>query len=618
MVKKGADQEMNWDLTSYFPAFNGPEMAQFKEALDSDTQDLLSRAKTLAPLVDDNVDAWEEVFLQSENLFTRLRHIGSYVGCLTAADARNEAYLKEEAALTLLYAEGSKLQNELLRGLKTASDGSFAALAGREALSDAGFFLGRMRREARYTMDSEREALAADLRVDGLSAWGRLYDTLSGKLEFDMRFPDERTEKLPISQRRSLMENPDRRVRQAAFEGGNAAWESVEDVAAAALNAISGTRLTLNRYREVPHFLEVALFQSAITRKTLDAMFEAIFSEIEVGRRIQRFRAKSMGLEKVAWYDLGAPLPFPDVSPMDWEEGTRLVQGAFARAYPALGEFTQAMYDKRWIDYEPRAGKRPGGFCTGSSMISESRIFMTYNRTMGDALTLAHEAGHAFHSHVMRDLRPFAQGYPMTLAESASTFAEMILADGVLSDPDVDDLQKAVVLDSEVGHAGAYLLDIPVRFEFEKALYEERGDGELTVSQLKALMTEKQRGVFGDVLQEGGEDSWFWASKLHFYITGVTFYNFPYTFGYLLSRGLFAMFKNEGPDFLPRYERFLRLTGSDTAEHVAKRSIGSNLEQPDFWVRAIRSLEEPLAQLELLLPRVFPAGDDGTSRGADG
>ena len=150
-----------------------------------------------------------------------------------------------------------------------------------------------------------------------------------------------------------------------------------------------------------------------------------------------------------------------------------------------------------------------------------------------------------------------------------------------------------------------------MRFEFEKALYEERGSGELSVSQLKALMTEKQRGVFGDVLQEGGEDPYFWASKLHFYITGVTFYNFPYTFGYLLSRGLFAAFKKEGPDFLPRYERFLRLTGSDTAENVAKRSIGSDLEQPDFWVRAIRSLEAPLAQLEVLLPRVLPAGDEG-------
>ena len=616
MVETVAEAGMDWDLTSYFPAFNGPEMARFKNALETDTRDLLELARALEPLDEGNVETWEDILLRSEDLFTRLRHVASYVGCLTAADARNEAYLKEEAALTLQYAEATKLQTELLRGLKTASDGSFEALTGRESLSDAGYLLGRMRREARYTMDSAREALAADLRVDGISAWGRLYDTVSGKLEFDMRFPDGREEKVPISQRRSLMENPDRQVRRAAFEGGNAGWESVEDVAAAALNAISGTRLTMNRYREVPHFLEVALFQSAISRKTLDAMFDAIFSEIEVGRRIQQFRAKTMGLEKVAWYDLGAPLPFPDVSPMEWDEGKSLVQGAFATAYPALGRFTQEMYDRRWIDYKPRAGKRPGGFCTGSPMISESRIFMTYNRTMGDALTLAHEAGHAFHSHVMRDLRPFARHYPMTLAESASTFAEMILADGVLSNPDVGDLQKAVVLDSEVGHGGTYLLDIPVRFEFEKALYEERGNGELSVSQLKALMTEKQRGVLGDVLQEGEEDPWFWASKLHFYITGVTFYNFPYTFGYLLSRGLYAMFRKEGPDFLPRYESFLRLTGSDTAENVAKRSLGSDLEKSDFWVQAIRSLEEPLSRLEALSPRVLTAGDGGTSRGA--
>ena len=616
MADTAVEAEMNWDLSSYFPAFNGPEMVKFKNALETDTRNLLDRARALAPLDEDNVETWEDIFLRSEDLFTRLRHVASYVGCLTAADARNEAYLKEEAVLTLQYAEATKLQTELLRGLKTASDAGFETLAGRESLSDAGYLLGRMRREARYTMDSEREALAADLRVDGISAWGRLYDTLSGKLEFDMRFPDGREERAPISQRRSLMENPDRRVRRAAFEGGNAAWESVEDVAAAALNAISGTRLTMNRYREVPHFLEVALFQSAISRKTLDAMFDAIFSEIEVGRRIQRFRAKTMGLEKLAWFDLGAPLPFPDVSPMDWDKGKFLVQGAFAMAYPALGSFTQDMYDRRWIDYEPRAGKRPGGFCTGSPMISESRIFMTYNRTMGDALTLAHEAGHAFHSHVMRDLRPFARHYPMTLAESASTFAEMILADGVLSDPDVDELQKAVVLDSEVGHGGTYLLDIPVRFEFEKALYEERGNGELSVSQLKALMVQKQREVIGDVLREGEEDPWFWASKLHFYITGVTFYNFPYTFGYLLSRGLYAMFRKEGPDFLPRYENFLRLTGSDTAENVAKRSLGSDLAKPDFWVQAIRSLEGPLSQLEAMAPRVLAASDDGPPRDA--
>ncbi|HSE84280.1 MAG TPA: M3 family metallopeptidase, partial [Thermodesulfobacteriota bacterium] len=246
-----------------------------------------------------------------------------------------------------------------------------------------------------------------------------------------------------------------------------------------------------------------------------------------------------------------------------------------------------------------------GGFCTGSLLTKESRIFMTYNNTMGDVRTLAHEAGHAFHSHVMRDVRPYAHIYPMTLAESASTFGEMILTDGILQDSSISDTQKAIILDMEIGHGAIYLMDIPVRYEFEKALYEERAEGEISVSRLKELMTETQRRIFGDVLEEGGEDTYFWASKLHFYITGLTFYNFPYTFGFLLSRGLFAMFKKEGTDFLPRYEEFLRLTGSDTAENVAKQSIGRNLEEPDFWVEAIRTLEEPLEQLEGLLPKVL-------------
>ena len=232
---------------------------------------------------------------------------------------------------------------------------------------------------------------------------------------------------------------------------------------------------------------------------------------------------------------------------------------------------------------------------------------MTYNNTLGDVRTLAHEAGHAFHSHMLRDLRPYAEDYPMTLAESASTFGEMILTEGILGDPDVSDAQKALTLDMEVGHGAIFLMDIPVRYEFEKALYDERASGELSVSRLKDLMVETQRRIFGDVLQEGAEDPYFWASKLHFYITGVTFYNFPYTFGFLLSRGLFAMFQKEGPDFLPRYEAFLRLTGSDTAENVARRSIGRDLEAPDFWVEAIRSLEAPLEQLEAILPEVLPS-----------
>jgi oligoendopeptidase F len=534
-----------------------------------------------------------------------MSHLGSYVGCLVSADARNEAYLQEEAELTRTRAELAKVRIELLRAFKESSDEAFSELIAKPSLAGAQHYLNRLREEARRSMTAEKEILATELGIDGIQAWGRLYDTVSAKLDFDMIFPDGAKERVPMSQRRSLQDNPDRRIRKAAFEGGNAAWRSIEDTAASALNAIAGTRLTLNRHRGVDHFLDIALFQAAITRKTLDAIFEALFAHIDIPRRTLALKAKLMGRDTVAWYDLGAPLELPDQAKLSWDKAKAMVGESFDRAYPALGEFFhQHVIAKNWVDWEPRPGKRPGGFCSSSMLNKESRIFMTYNESLGDVLTLAHESGHAYHGHLMRDVRPFARGYPMTLAETASTFGEQVLMNGLLDDPTVSDERKALILDVEVGHGAIYLLDIPVRYEFEKRFYDERRNGPLTVSRLKALMVETQRRVLGEVLDPGGEDPYFWASKLHFYITGITFYNFPYTFGYLLSRGLYAMFKRDGASFLSRYEDFLRLAGSDSAENVVKRTVGQDLEKPDFWAHAIKSLEEPLNRLQSLMPRV--------------
>ena len=598
---------MNWDLTSYFPRFDGPEMRRFKEALRRDIALLKDRAASLLPLNDENASGWEDVLTRNEALTRRMSHLSSYVSCLAASDGRNEDYLKEEAALASMRAELAKVRVELLRGVKETPDEIFASFIAQRSLDGAQNYLKRLREEARRAMSTEKEILATDLGLDGIQAWGRLYDKISSRLEFDMLYPDGNRERLPMSQRRSLLEHPDRRVRKAAFDGGNAAWQSVEDAAAAALNAIAGTRLTLNRHRGVGHFLDLALFQAAISAKTLNALFEALFAHLEIPRRILRLKAKSMGTNGVAWYNLGAPIDIPNRQPLSWDQAKDLVKNAFTRAYPTLGHFFQIEIDRNWIDWEPRAGKRPGAFCTSSMLSKESRVFMTYNETLGDVLTLAHESGHAFHGYMMREVRPYARIYPMTLAETASTFGELVLTHGLLEDPSISDAQKAMMLDVEVGHGAIYLLDIPVRFEFEKSFYEERKSGELSVSRLKELMIETQRRILGDVLEPGGEDPYFWASKLHFYITGLTFYNFPYTFGFLLSRGLFAMLKKEGKDFLPKYEEFLRLAGSDTAENVVQRTVGSDIGKPEFWSEAIQSLEEPFLRLEELLPKVLPS-----------
>lgn len=598
---------MNWDLTSYFPAFGGPEMIAFKQRLVADLADLQTRAAALQCLDDSNGADWEGVLVDAEDMMRRLSHMGSYLGCLTAADTANEDYKKEESAFAQVHAEASKLDVELMRGLREATDAAVEQVAGRPALAGCGFYLRRLRQDAQRTMSPPEERLSADLGVDGLHAWGRLYDTLSGRLQFDMVWPDGRSERLPIAQRRSLMARSDRAVRQAAFHGGNTAWEGMQDVTAAALNAIAGSRLTLNRHRGVDHFLDIALFQAKITRKSLDAMFQAIHDRADLARRILRIKADAMGTRGVAWYDLEAPLPMAGGErTISWDDARGQVQEAFSASYPALGQFMGQMYEKQWIEWEPRPAKRPGAFCTGSLMTMEPRIYMTFQGSAGDVRTLAHEAGHAFHHHVLRETRPFCHDYPMTLAESASTFGEMILTEGILSDPSVSDEDKLRILDMETAHGAVYLMDIPVRFEFERAFHEERQQGEVAVTRLRELMTQTQQRLFGNVLEEGGDDPLFWASKLHFYITGVTFYNFPYTFGFLLSRGLFARFRDEGAAFLPRYEEFLRRTGADTAETVARDSIGVDLESPQFWREAIDTMAEPVDQLEALWARLRP------------
>ncbi len=591
-----------WDLGGYFPRFDGPEFSTFKSTLREDLSRRLKHAGLLPPLTTETKAAWCAEIIALEDLISRLEHLSSYVGCLAAGDASSEAYRVEEAAIGVLGAELEKVRGEILRALKNASDKDVAALAAEPALVGLDYFIQRLRHESTLRMSTAQETLAADLNLDGLHAWSRLYDALTGKMSFGMEWPDGRSETLPMSQQRALMSHRDRRVRRAAFEGGNRVWVANEDTFAAALNGIAGARLTLNRHRGVNHFLDVSLFEGALSHRSLDAMLAAIHNHAELPRRILRLMGRLQGTEGIAWYDQEAPMQLPPQPAVDWDHACALVARAYAEQYPALGDYFEDLIVRGWIESEKRPGKRSGAFCTGSTLTREQRVFMTYADTMHDVITLAHETGHAFHSHVLGTERPLTTQYPMTLAETASNFGEMLLIHGLLREPGLSAGQRAFLLDCEVGRAPGYLLNITARFEFEKAFHKDRASGEVTVSRLKTLMTEAQRRVFGNALEAGGEDPYFWASKLHFYISGVSFYNYPYTFGYLLSHALFAQFRREGPVFLPKYEAFLRRTGSATCEDAVLETLGRDITDPSFWADALHNIEHPLKELETLVP----------------
>jgi len=592
---------MDWDLTSYFSEFNGPEYRQFTQTLASDLDALAQNLDSLEPLGQETLEAWSSWILSLEDFSSRFSHLSSYLGCLSAADASNDEVESERGHLAEWAADSDKLRARLNSALGQASDTVYQQFVGLEALQSARYRLDRCRHLAQYQMSDEQEALASELGVNGINAWSKLYDALSGQIRFSYTDSTGKEQEVPMAQRVSLITGHDRAVRRSAFEGANRAWEQHASTCSAALNSMAGTRITLNKRRGVAHFLDTACFQSGLSRDTLDALFQAIDDNITIPRDILAYRAQKLGLEKVSYFDISAPLDIPNAEAVDWDSGTAMISKAFTQAYPALGDFFTEVLEKRWVDYKTRDNKRPGGFCSSSQVTKESRIFMTYKDTMSAVMTLAHEVGHAWHTRVMKDQRTFASSYPMTLAESASTFAELLLADGIVNGHDSSDTQKAVLLDSETNHALAFLLDIPVRFRWEKRFYEQRSKGTVSVKEIKAMMEEEQLRQFGPLLDPAGTDPYFWCSKLHFYIDGVFFYNFPYTFGYLLSCSLFARFKDEGPGFLSAYEDFLRKSGSMSCEDVVKSSLGENIQDPAFWARAIQRLKQPQAKLQQLL-----------------
>jgi oligoendopeptidase F len=594
---------MDWDLSAYFPSFDDPSRVQFETELVLALDEALTRVKQLSPLGETNGVEWERWVLDFENIAARYSHFASYVHALVSADGSNAEYLDAEARLSSMGAGFAKLEAQLNAALGRADEATFERWLEQPALAMAGYRLRQYRASAQRSMATELEELAADLATDGMEAWGRLYDGVMSNLKFTLRVNGESPRELPFSGRRSLMEGEDRAVRRAAFQGGNAALEPWLPTLGRALNHIAGTRLTLNRHRKIGHVLDNSVFDAGITRAMLDAMIAAVERQIEIPRRVLRLKAQLLGLPKVGWYDLGAPLPFAPAPQVSWEEGVRRVSTAFHRQYPALGTFFDAAISNRWVDHTPRAGKRPGAFCTTSDLIGQSRVFMTFGGTLADVSTLAHEMGHAFHSHTLRHTRALAANHPMTLAESASIFAELVLVNGLLAEQGIAPEQRVALLAALVNDAPVFLLDVHTRFKFERAFYDERTRGEVRVERLSELMAQTQREIFGDTLAEDEVDPYFWASKLHFFITGVSFYNYPYIFGYLLSRGIYARFSEEGPGFLRKYEAFLAKSGAEAPAKLARDVLGCELEEPEFWEQSIQSVTGPLAELEALARR---------------
>jgi oligoendopeptidase F len=599
---------LTWELESFFAPPTTPEfrttLGQFQEALTKLAE--LSNALPAFQKDASHVAAWEQFLQAYETVEAQAGDLNSFIGCWAAVDAENKLYQQMEAELSALSPLRERISTNVDYALKGVAEVEFEqVVAASKYLTKLRYYLVTRRSMAALRLPREQEFLSADLAVDGLQAWGRLYDRLCGALRVQVV---EKGKPVSKSPGQVLFDSPQRTVRENNFYAADAAWSTVQDTCADAINHIAGTRLTLYRHLKLADHLVAPCKHNHMSRETLDVMWQTITERKPVLTQYLAKKAQLLGQEKLAWYDQSAPLPNIPGSAVDdhipYDQACDWIVEAFQQFSPELGQFAKQALETKWVEAENRTGKRQGGFCTGFPTAKQSRIFMTYTESGDSMSTLAHELGHAYHSWVLRDEPVFLGDYPMNLAETASTFAEAVLGEQRLQRVK-SDYERLTLLDGLLGDSVGFLMNIHARYLFEDRFHQERQQGEVPAARLSALMEAAQKEAYLDALAPDGWNPRFWVSKLHFYITGLPFYNFPYTFGYLLSMGVYAVGREAGPGFPEQYRKLLIATGCRDAEDAVQSTLGFDLRKPDFWQKSLDIVADRVAQFCELTDKVM-------------
>lgn len=513
-----------------------------------------------------------------EKTAKKLRQAGAFVSCLEAQNTSDKKAGMHRAAITGLSAAFQSALTVFDGKLTGYKDEVWKELMAAEALSELAFVLTERREQAAEKLSEAEESLINALGVDGYHGWGQMYDVIVGTVKIAYN-----NELLSVGQAANLFSDPDRHVRKEVFAAWEKAWKEKEDYLAKTLNHLAGFRLNVYKKRGWDSPLKEPLAINRMEKETLDSMWEVISKAKQPFVKFLHKKAELLGLEKLSWYDLDAPIGSAQ-SKVSYQEGAEFILKHFADFGKEKAAFAEMAFQDRWIEAEDRAGKKPGGFHTFFPESGQSRIFMTYSGTPSNISTLAHELGHGFHTYAMRDLHMLNRNYAMNVAETASTFAEMIVSDAAVKNASSKD-EKLALLEDKIQRSVSLLMNIHARYIFETRFYEERKAGIVSAERLDELMLEAQKEAYGDALSEYHPS--FWSSKLHFYITGVPFYNFPYTFGYLFSLGIYAQALEEGSGYEEKYIALLKDSASMKVEDLAAKHLQADLAKPDFWEKAV-------------------------------
>ncbi|WP_133015816.1 M3 family oligoendopeptidase [Clostridium cuniculi] len=580
---------LNWSLKELYPSF---ESQEFKIDMDKLTNKINEVNEWANEIVKDNNDILvklEEYIKRYSKLTELISKIGAFIELSISVNTKDTEALRYsdifEKKLTYMVEASTKVERYI-----STIDNIEHIIEKSELLKAHEYVLKSIVEQSKYLLSDKEESIIANMKNTGSNAWSKLKDNLISSLMVEIKENDE-VKEYPLTVVLNMAEDKSEEVRKRAYEAEIASYKKIEEGVAAALNGIKGEVLTVCDFRGYKSPLEKTLLDSRMDEESLNAMLDAMKESLPVFRKYLRRKAEMLGHKNgLPFYDLYAPISNADMK-FTYDEGAKFVVKNFRTFSDNLGDFAQKAIDNNWIDVEPREGKVGGAFCAGLHFIGESRILLNYGGSFGDVVTMAHELGHGFHGECLKNEAILNSEYPMPIAETASTFCETIIKKAAIKEANKD--EALAILEAEICDCTQVIVDIYSRFLFEKSVFEARKESALTVSQIKELMLEAQREAYGDGLDPEYLHPYMWAWKPHYYDADYNYYNFPYAFGLLFAKGLYAEYLKKGESFTSEYERLLSITGKNKIADITKE-VGIDIHNKEFWRNSLKTIEEDI------------------------
>lgn len=573
-----------WTLEDLYPSFESQEFKQDVEAYKA----LKGKFESLT--LEDSIEGITQVVKLLEESTVLTGRLYNYIHLTLATDTTHETATQVEvqlagvsADLQATYAKVSKFLGTIQTDITTDP-----------FLAEYRYYFEEAKKDATHLLSDELEEVLAKMSISGGKAWSQLFDFMWSSAQGEYK-----GEVVTLSEIRGKAYDSDAEVRKSAYEAELKMYDAIKEPIAFSLNHIKKEVLTTSSLRGFESPLAHTLEASRMSRETLEALLEAIREYLPNFRKYLRHKAALLGHENgLPFYDLFAPVGNSSRTFTVEESKDYLIEN-FKTFSVDLAEMTEEFFDKHYIDFYPRKGKVGGAFCANLPMIKQSRVLTNFTGSLSDVVTLAHELGHAYHGLHIENHRPLNQDYSMPVAETASTFNENIIMNTAIKE--ANDEEKIALIESQLQDTTQIIVDIYSRYLFETAVFENREQSFMFSKDLEEMMLSAQKEAYGDGLDQAYLHPYMWACKPHYYSTGLSFYNFPYAFGGLFSKGLYAIYQEQPEGFVEKYQELLRATTVSSVEDTAK-VLGVDVSTPEFWKKALVEVAESIEAFIALTP----------------